>query len=210
MPRAGLTPDRVVRAAAQLADDRGWEAVSLATVASGLGVRVPSLYKHVGGLEDLRRGVALVAARSLAAALREAAVGRSGDDALRALAGAYRTWARAHPGSYRALQRAPAPGDDELAAVAGEVVDVVVAVLRGYGLGEAAALHAVRAVRSVLHGFADLEAVGGFGLPVSLDESHERVVELLVGGVRALAVQHPAPRCDDGPRRERPGGRTAP
>nr|MDT0664287.1 TetR family transcriptional regulator [Micromonospora sp. DSM 115978] len=54
MPRAGLSRDRVVAEAAALADTAGLDAVTLSTLADRLGVRVPSLYKHVDSLDDLR------------------------------------------------------------------------------------------------------------------------------------------------------------
>ena len=46
-------------------------------------------------------------------------------------------------------------------AAAKGAVDVVLAVLRGYGLEGDDAIHAARAVRSALHGFVALEAGAG-------------------------------------------------
>jgi AcrR family transcriptional regulator len=184
MPRAGLSPAAVVAAAAGLADAQGLDAVTLAAVAGALGVRTPSLYNHVGGLDDVRRGIALTAVRELGDALRDAAVGRAGDDALTAQARAYRAYAREHPGRYAATQRAPAGDDPTLAAAGARAVDALLAVLRGYGLDGDDAIHAARAVRSALHGFVALEAGGGFGIPVDLDESFDRMVAALARGLR--------------------------
>ena len=184
MARQGLDRARVVETAARLADAEGLAALTLARVAADLGVRTPSLYNHVGGLDDVRRGVALTALRELGDALRDAAVGRAGDDALTALAHAYRAYARDHPGRYAATQRAPAAADAELAAAGARAVDALLAVLRGYGLEGDAAIHAARAVRSALHGFVSLEAGGGFGIPVDLDESYDRMVRALARGLR--------------------------
>ena len=183
--RAGLTPDRVVAEAAALADEQGVGALSLAGVAGRLGVRVPSLYKHVGGLDDLHRRIALAGLRDLTGVLGAATVGRSGDDALRACAGAWREYARAHPGRYAAVQRAPDPADAELAAAGETLTRLVLAVLRGYGLDGEETVHATRAVRSALHGFVSLEAVGGFGLPQDVDTSYDRLVDLLNAGITA-------------------------
>ena len=183
MPRAGLSAEAVVAAAAELADERGLEGVSLARLASRLGVRAPSLYAHVGGLDDLRARLAARGAEQLAAVLSAAAAGRSGADALAAVAGAYRAYARTHPGSYEALQRAGR--EDPRAAEAGRrVVAIVLAVLAGYGLEGEDALHATRAVRSALHGFVSLEAGDGFGLPLDLDESFAALVATLDRGLR--------------------------
>ena len=180
MPRAGLDAEAVVSAATELADAESLDAVTLARLGSELGVRPPSLYAHVDGLEDLRRRIGARGTRELAAALGAAAAGRAGQDALEAVAHAYRRFAREHPGSYAALQRAPAAGQSEDAQ---KVVEVVVAVLRGYGLEGDAAVHAVRVIRAALHGFVSLEADGGFGLPVSVDESFEHLLGVLHKGL---------------------------
>ena len=185
MPRAGLSAAAVAAAAADLADADGLDALTLARVAQAVGVRTPSLYNHVGGLDDVRRRIALGALRDLGDALRDAAVGRAGDAALTAMARAYRAYARAHPGRYAATQRAAALAEDaELRAAASRSVDVVLAILRGYGLEGHEAIHAARAVRSALHGFVALETGGGFGMPVDLDESFDRMVAALARGLR--------------------------
>jgi len=191
MPRAGLSTAAVVAAAAEIADAEGLDRLTLARVAATAGVRTPSLYNHVESLDDVRRRVALLALRDLADALRDAAVGRAGDDALAAMADAYRAYARRHPGRYAATQRAPAEGDEEMRTAAAGAVDVVVAILRGYGLEGDDAIHAARAVRSALHGFVTLETGGGFGIPVDLDESYARMVRALARGLRDAPTTWP-------------------
>jgi AcrR family transcriptional regulator len=183
MPRAGLDPEAVVAAAEALADAEGLEALTLARLAKELGVRPPSLYVHVGGLDDLRRRLASRAARRLATALNEATAGRARGDALAAMAAAYRAYAREHPGSYAALQRLPDPSDEEAVAAATEAVDAVRATLRGYGLEGDEAIHAARIVRAALHGFASLEATGGFGIPLDVEETFARLPAVLDRGL---------------------------
>jgi AcrR family transcriptional regulator len=177
MPRVGLDSEAVVSAAAELADSEGLDAVTLARLAGRLGVRAPSLYVHVDGVEDLRRRLSERGAHDLRAALADAAAGRARGDALHAVAAAYRAYAREHPGTYTAVQREPA--SDE----ASRLVDVVLAVLRGYELTGDDAVHAARIVRSALHGFVDLELAGGFRIPLQLDETFERLVTVLDRGL---------------------------
>jgi hypothetical protein len=141
------------------------------------------LYAHVGGLEDLRRRIGIRGARELAAVLSAAAAGRACGEALRAIADSYRSYGLAHPGSYAALQLLADPADAEASAAASAVVDVVLAVLRGYQLEGADAIHGVRAIRAALDGFVSLEADGGFGIPLSVDESFARLVDLLERGL---------------------------
>jgi AcrR family transcriptional regulator len=177
MPRVGLDSEAVVIAAAELADAEGLEAVTLSRLASRLGVRAPSLYAHVGGVEDLRRRLAARGAQQLRAALQDAAAGRARRDALIAVATAYRVYACEHPGTYTALQREPASEE------ASRLVDVVLTVLRGYELGGDDAIHAARIVRAALHGFVELEVAGGFRIALALDESFERLVSVLDRGL---------------------------
>jgi AcrR family transcriptional regulator len=179
MPRAGLDGDAVVAAAAELADADGLGAVSLSALADRLGVRPPSLYVHVDGLADLRRRLGARGARELTGAVLSATSGLAGADALRALARTYRQFALAHPGTYIAMQTAPEEGSGEPAAAARELVGVIVGALAGYGLEGDDAIHAVRLVRAALHGFVSLEQLGGFRLPVALDETYERLVAML-------------------------------
>jgi len=194
MPRVGLTAGTVVAAAAELADERGLEGLTLSALAARLGVRPPSLYAHVGGLEDLRARVSALGAEQLAIALQQAAAGRAGGEGLSAVAHAYRSYALDHPGAYAALQRAPGRSE-EAADAAARVVAVVVAVLEGYGLHGDSALHATRAIRSALHGFVSLETREGFGLPLSLEESFAVLVGTLDRGLRGAGALRPAERA---------------
>jgi AcrR family transcriptional regulator len=187
VPRAGLSRDAVVDLAVALVDDEGLGALTLAAVAGRAGVAVPSLYKHIGSLADLRSAVALVGVRELVRLSSAATVGLAGDDALRALGHGIRDFARAHPGLYAATQVAPAAEDAELLAAAADAVGVVAAVLRGFGLPSERSVDAIRAARSAIHGFVTLEAGGGFGMPDDVDRSFGTMLDLLVAGVRALA-----------------------
>lgn len=187
--RAGLDTRRVVDAAAELIDTEGADALTLAALAERLHVRIPSLYNHVAGLDSLRRELALLAMRGLAAALGRAVMGKSGEPAIFALGDAYRAYARAHPGLYAMLQRVPPNADDELRAVSFAPVEVALAVLAGFGLEGESAIHATRALRSALHGFVMLELTGGFGLDISIDESFFRLLAMFARGLRETTAR---------------------
>jgi AcrR family transcriptional regulator len=189
--RPGLDRAVIAREAALLADECGFHALSLVELAGRLGVRPPSLYNHVANLAEIKRDLAVLGIRELGARLARAAVGKAGDDAVGALAQAYRTFVIERPGLYVATERAPAPDDEEWLRVAGEVVGIVQSALDGYGLRGDDAIHAVRALRSLIHGFATLEQGGGFGIPLDLDESFRRLIAIYVAGVRATST--PAP-----------------
>jgi AcrR family transcriptional regulator len=179
VPRAGLTAERLTTAAAELADAEGLEAVSVAALARRFGVRPASLYSHVAGTEALRVRVALLALEEMADLAVDAVAGRSGRDALAALADVYRDYARAHPGRYDAAQLRL---DPQTAAASDGPRHAALnrAVLRGYRLGEPDETHAVRIIGAAVHGFVRLEAGGGFDHSrPSPAETWTRVVDAL-------------------------------
>jgi AcrR family transcriptional regulator len=191
VPRAGLSRDAVVDLAVRIVDDapHGLESLTLAAVAESAGVAVPSLYKHVAGLPDLRGAVSLVAVRELGRRMATAAVGVAGADALRALGTAVRAFAHEHPGLYRATQLGARPGiPDELVQAAADGVEVIAAALRGFGLPLEREVDAVRTVRSAIHGFVLLEAEGGFGMPDDVDQSFAALLDVVSGGVARMAA----------------------
>jgi AcrR family transcriptional regulator len=186
-PRVGLSRDAVVEAAAALADEEGLEELSLSTLASKLGIRTPSLYNHVAGLEGLRRELALLGLRELGRRIGRVAIGKSTDEATFAIARAYRDFVNERPGLYTATVRSSRlsyPNDPEFEAAERETFEAVLAVLASYGLRGEDAVHAARGLRSVAHGFATLEVAGGFGIPLDLDESFDRLLRAFVAGLR--------------------------
>ncbi|MEO7912038.1 MAG: TetR-like C-terminal domain-containing protein [Roseiflexaceae bacterium] len=191
-PKAGLDHATVVQAAAALADTAGIGQLRLADLAARLGVRTPSLYNHIAGLPGLRRDLALLGTRELGARLSRAAIGKSGDTAIQAIAQAYRAFVIEHPGLYAATVRSGLlvdQPDPELNTAQQDAVDVVLMVLSAYQLSGTDAYHAVRGLRSVIHGFATLEASGGFGIPMDLDISFQQLIQIFIAGLRASSSQ---------------------
>ena len=162
--------------AAVLADEVGLTKLTLAALASRLGVRQPSLYKHIDSLAGLHRDIAVHAKREMGEVLARASVGRSGADAISAMSHAYRGWALQHPARYAASNLMPAPGDIEDEAVSVSAIQVVADVLTAYHLEGDDAVDAIRAFRSTLHGFVSYETAGAFRWSADVDRSFERLV----------------------------------
>jgi AcrR family transcriptional regulator len=191
VPRAGLSPAVVVERASRLADEVGPDRLTLAALAASLGVALPSLYKHVDSLADLRRRIAIEATAELGDRLIAVVAGRSGRDALDALAGAYRDYATERPGAYALSQIAPADGDVRHQEAAERATRAVFAALHGYGLDGDDAVDATRALRAALHGFVLLEQGGGFGMPRRIDVSFERMIGGFAAALDHWPVQQP-------------------
>jgi AcrR family transcriptional regulator len=186
VPRAGLTGQEVVSAAAALADEIGFAGLTMGLLARRLGVRPPSLYKHVTDLADLQHRVATLAMAELGETIRDAVQGRSTLDALTGLLTATRAYVTAHPGRYAATIGAAFTGpDDPLLAASTRVIGSIAAVLRGYGIADAEMDHAIRTLRCTLHGYAVLHASGGFQWSGDPDDTFDWMIAFLDRGLRA-------------------------
>ena len=179
MARAGLTAQRLTQAGAELADEVGFDRVTLSALAGRFDVKVASLYSHVRSSQDLKTKIALLALEELADRGAAALAGRAGKDALTAFANVYRDYAREHPGRYAATQLRLGP---QAAAVSagGRHAQMMRAILRGYDLTEPDQTHAVRLLGSVFHGYVSLEMAGGFSHSCpDTQESWSRILDAM-------------------------------
>lgn len=185
MARAGITADRLTQAAAELADEVGFDNVTVSALARHFGVKDASLYSHIRNAHDLRVRVAVQALAELADQVAEAMAGRAGKDALVAFANAYRAYAREHPGRYTATQLALDP-DTAATSAAARHAELTRAILRGYDLWEPDQTDAVRLLHSTFHGYVSLERAGAFhSHPRGVEASWTRALDALDSVLRA-------------------------
>ena len=184
--KAGLDKDIILKTAADLADAEGIANVTLKALAEKLGVKPPSLYKHINGLEELNKALMLYGWKSLEKKVTRAAVGKSKEDAIRAIFYAYRDYVKEHPGVFEAMQRYNMYQSEENLQATEEIVAVLFQVLSAYDLQEEQKVHIVRMFRVFLQGFLMVEIHGGFGNPVSITESFDFSLEILLNGIENL------------------------
>ncbi|WP_051551937.1 TetR/AcrR family transcriptional regulator [Nocardioides sp. URHA0020] len=188
MPRAGLTQAVVTEAGADLVDEVGLDHLSMTLLADRLGVRTPSLYKHVTSHGDLAHRIGVLAMVELGDALGRAIEGRAGGDALTAGALAMRRYVLEHPGRYAAGNLArPTGPDDPLVPATDRVLASWAAMLRSYHLEPTQEIHAMRMLRSLLHGFASLESADGFRIDAAVDSSFAWTISFLDHALRVIA-----------------------
>lgn len=183
-PRFSLDLATILESAGDLANEQGMQEVTLANLAKRLNIRPPSLYNHFDGLPGLRKHLAIYGLNKLHEEMTQAAIGVSGTEAILSISRAYVNFARNNSGLYEATLMAPEPGDADVQQAGSKIVDLSVRVLQAYQLEGDMALHAVRGLRSILHGFSSLEQRGGFKMALDLDESLEIIIKAFIDGIR--------------------------
>jgi AcrR family transcriptional regulator len=170
--------------AAAVVDGGGRDELSIGRVAEGLGVQPSALYNHIDGIDGLVRDLAVHSTDNLATFLLDAVVARSGTDAVRALAIAYRRFAGEHPGQYGATMLPPPERGDSLGEAHDRIVDVFVRVLASVGYEGDEAVHVARLVRSAIHGFVSLEAIGAMTSDVDRETSFTYLIDFLASSLK--------------------------
>jgi AcrR family transcriptional regulator len=172
----------IVQAGRAILEAEGVQELTMLRVAQAVGVRAPSLYKRVRDRAELVRLIAVDVARELTEILDEAAASGSPRQDLRALADAYRAFARSHPESYRLLfSRLPDGSwlDRDLAARASATLLRTAAALAG---GD----HSLEAARTVVawaHGFVSMELAEAFRLGGDVDRAYAFGVERITAAI---------------------------
>ncbi|MBT2640781.1 WHG domain-containing protein [Bacillus sp. ISL-41] len=184
-PKIALDKNTIMIAAAELANEHGSEYITLAMLAKKLNIKPPSIYNHFDGLPGIKRELTIFSLEKLFNSLAEEAEGQArGEEAVMALSRAYLTFARSNPGLYEFALSAPDPADEYVHDAGKNIVELVVSAIRPFKLSEEEAIHAVRGLRSLMHGFSSLEQRGGFGMPLDLDESYQLAVTAFIKGLK--------------------------
>ncbi len=155
---------QATRIARELLDADGPDAVSMRNIADRMGVKAPSLYKHVPDKATLE--IALI---TQGLAEMGEALGATAGRGLAPLAAAYREWALAHPHLYALCTQRPLPRDrlpEGLeASAARPVLDAVA--------GDA---NRARAMWAAAHGLASLELAKRFPADADIDAAWATMV----------------------------------
>jgi len=191
--RARLKSEEVLDAAIRIADKTGLDKLTLGQVAAEVGVKTPSLYEHFQGLPGLRLAIRLRGFQTLGDVIGKATVGKSRDDAVKALALETRRFVHQHPALYESTVLTAVGDSKEVRKAADGVLATLYSVLAGYEITGTEAVHAARYLRSLLHGFNSLELAGGFGLNVHLSLSYDRMIDVLAQDLKQWSALRTEP-----------------
>lgn len=186
MARAGLDKEIIVSRAAWLANEIGLENITLKMIAKEFGVQTPSLYNHIKSLEDLKKNLMIYGWKQLEQQILRSVAGVSGYEALRAMCYAFYEYATTNPGIFNAMLWYNKFQDEETVGVTEELFTVLFKIMGSLQISQENANHLIRTFRSFLEGFSLLVNNKAFGNPISIKESFELSVEVLMAGIKTL------------------------
>jgi AcrR family transcriptional regulator len=184
----------VVSAGIAIVEREGPEALGISRVAAALKIRPASMYNHVASGEALAKAVALEGNRRILEVLTEASGGVAGpQDQLGRLIHAFRRWAAGNGGLYAHMARIePDHADPAAAEVIEGILTLFARPLAAMGVPGDQQVHAMRLIRSALHGFVLLETSRQFQLQETADDSFDWMVKHLIAGVARQSSRLPS------------------
>lgn len=187
----GLTMDGIVNAAMELLLEKGYNGFSVRELAQKLECRAASLYNHIDSFDDVNRAVGKLASRQMNEAMEAATEGKTGDEAVRALAWEYRRFAENHFELYQAVMGMPALDQNDSLKVGRDSLIVIRKVVHQYGISEADAVNFSRCFRGVLHGFVSFELAGYYtNKAVSVEDTFEFLINGCLDWIHKLEAEH--------------------
>ncbi len=190
MARKGLSKEKIIEAATQFIEEKGYKEFSVRELAVRLGIKAASLYNYIENIDELSREVGLRAIAELKSRQEEAMAGKERREAVLALALAYRSFAQERPQLYRVVMDLPDMEERKLLDTAREIIAPLMTALDLYAIEAKDKMRYQRILRSIMHGFADLEAAGFFAhFPVDNDESYRLAITNVVDKLEALETE---------------------
>ena len=188
MARMGLDKSAVISRAAQLANDVGLENITLKALANDLNIQPPSLYSHIRGLEDFKKELMLYGWLQMEDQILEAVAGISGYDAIEVICRTFMRYATTNPGVFNAMLWYNKFENDEANNATQKLFSVVFKVFSSLNISQENSDHLMRTFRSFLEGFALLVNHNAFGNPISINDSFELSLKVLMAGMKALEI----------------------
>ena len=158
--KRNLNSDMIISVAATVIEESGYDNFTIRTLADALGVKPPSLYNHFDGLDEVKQMLSLYSIKMLGDAIRDAAVGRASEDAIREIAHAYRNFAKNKKELYKAFTevKQTQKSSDEAVSFVGTLHQI----LRPFDLSQDDKNKFLMIFRTGIHGFVTLENIGVF------------------------------------------------
>lgn len=186
MARAGLDKNLIIEKAAELANEVGLENITLKLIADTFGIQTPSLYNHIKSLDDIKKQMMLFGWKQMENEILLSVVGVSGYDALRVMCYAFYEYATNNPGVFNAMLWYNKYQDEEAQDATKQLFEVLFKIMGTLNISDEKINHFIRTFRGFLEGYALLVNNGAFGNPISVRESFELSVEVILNGIKTL------------------------
>lgn len=178
-----VTKDAVIQTASDIADKKGLNNLSLKVVAEELNIRTPSLYNHISCLDDLLRAVAHNGMRQMNERMKQAAIGKSGAAAIKAVAVEYLNYMIEHCGVYETIQWASWHGTEETASIFDDYLSLLITLIQSCDFNSTHTNEILNMLTGIIHGYTTLQLRYAFSNPDKVRSEFCDAIDALLSGI---------------------------
>ncbi len=183
MPRTGLSKDKIVEKAAELANEKGLSYLTVTTLSEYLGIKKPSLYNHVKTIDDLHYKLMLYGWKKVSEETVICIDSPDPKENLLKYSKAFYQFAIKNPGVFEAMLWYNKYSDEDLLEATEGLYSFFFEQTDQLGIERTVANHLLRTYRAFLEGFIMLQLHNSFGNPISIDESFEISINVMISGI---------------------------
>ena len=183
MPRTGLSREEIIEKAAALANEKGLSYLTVTTLSEYLGIKKPSLYNHIKTIDDVYYKLMIYGWKKVS---EEIAAGIASDDPkenLKNYGRAFYRFAMENPGVFEAMLWYNKYSDASLLEATEGLYTFFFEQTDSLKVEREIAGHLLRTYRAFLEGFIMLQIHNSFGYPISIEESFEISINVLISGI---------------------------
>ncbi len=186
MAKNNISDELIIKTSARIANEVGLDNLSLKRIAENLNIKSPSLYNHISSLNSIKEKLMIYGWKQVENKMIEEAVGVSGYEALKNMCSAFYNYATTNKGVFAAMLWYNKYETQENNNSTSRLFDLLFKVMKSLNISEENINHSIRTLRSFLEGFSLLVNNNAFGNPISIKESFDLSLEIMMNGIKSL------------------------
>ena len=186
MPKNNISDELIIETSAHISNKVGLENLSLKLIAEELNIKSPSLYNHISSLDNIKERLMIYGWNQVESKMIDSAVGISGYEALKSMCYAFYDYAINNKGVFTAMLWYNKYDNEEANNTTKRLFTLLFKVMKPLNISEENINHTIRTLRSFLEGFSLLVNNNAFGNPISIKESFDLSLEIIMNGIKAL------------------------
>lgn len=176
----------IIKTSAKIANKIGLENLSLKLIAEELNIKSPSLYNHISSLDEIKTMLMIYGWKQMEEKIINSAIGLTGYDALKNMCYVFYDYATNNKGVFSAMLWYNKFENKEKDNATTRLFNIVFKIMKPLNISDDNINHIIRTLRSFLEGFSLLVNNNAFGNPISIKESFDLSVEILINGIKTL------------------------
>lgn len=192
MPRTThINLNLIVDQSLKIIDRDGWERLTIKALSDDLGIKSPSIYNYFKNLALLNEKIFLQINDDMISFLIFSTDKNKKQGAILEFSRAYREYAMTYPERYKFYSFYPANNLSSFPSSSLNLRDFFAEIVKAsFQISELEASHAIRTIRSYVHGFVMFELTGSWSNHFDLNESFEASIKLIVEGIGTLSANN--------------------